>query len=91
MRKEIEILQDKRTLLRLRREAILKVLEFNNSIKSVNEEYLKPIILALYFNDSAPMFLTATDAKIYDKDIEVMTSKLINLNKELHFLAKNKQ
>lgn len=88
MKKEIEELRNARDLLKLRREAILKVLEFNDSIKNVNEAYLKPIILALHFNNSVPMFLTKLDAEIYNTDIQVMGNKIIKLNKELHLLAK---
>lgn len=87
LKKEIKNLKSKRFLLVLRRGAILKVLEYNDSLKNLNEAHLKPIILALYFNDSTPMFLTAIDAKIYDKDIEQMTSRIVELNKQLRLLT----
>lgn len=75
----------------LRRGAILKTLEYNDSLKNLNETDLKPIILALYFNDSTPMSLTAIDAKIYDKGIEQMTSRIVELSEELHLLIQNEQ
>ena len=75
----------------LRRGAILKTLEYNDSLKNLNETDLKPIILALYFNDSTPMSLTAIDVKIYDKGIEQMTSRIVELSEELHLLIQNEQ
>ena len=90
MKKEIEELQNKKDLLELRREAILKVLEFNDSIKNVNETYLKPIILALHFNNSVPMFLTKLDAEIYNTDIQVMRNKIVKLNKDCTFWLKDR-
>ncbi|MCK4665965.1 hypothetical protein KAU33_04405 [Candidatus Dependentiae bacterium] len=91
MKREIKTLKSKRFLLVLRRGAILKTLEYNDSLKNLNETDLKPIILALYFNDSTPMSLTAIDAKIYDKGIEQMTSRIVELSEELHLLIQNEQ
>lgn len=92
VKKEIEDLQNKRTLFRLRREAILKVFEYNNYIKNVDEKFpLKPIIPALYYSDVLPVYLTPNNAKRYDNDIEIITRELAKLNKELRLLVEKQE
>jgi len=92
LKKEIENLHSKVVLLNLRKEAILKVIEFNTFIENVNEKVpMKPIILALYYNDSAPMFLGKNDADLYDKDIKLIKENITKLTKELEILVNSKK